>query len=72
MQFDFRSVLSGIAEAVPILAQAPALVSLFESVIESFDGQEQADLKEALADARADNDAGHARLQAKLAAAAQK
>lgn len=67
--FDFRTVLSSIAEAVPVLAQAPALVGLFENVIEGFDGQEQDDLKEALADARADNDEGHRRLQEKLRAA---
>ena len=71
MTFDFASVLKGIAEAAPVLAQAPALIALFGEVIESFDGKDQDELKEALADARADNDAGHARLQEKLARAAQ-
>jgi hypothetical protein len=68
--FDYSKILSAIAQAAPIIGQAPALVGLFEDVIEGFGGKHQDDLKEALADARADNDEGHRRLQQKLTAAA--
>jgi hypothetical protein len=72
MKFDFFKVLEGITQAIPILGQAPALIGLFEDVIESFDGDEQQTLKDALVVARADNDEGHARLQQKLADAAKR
>ena len=72
MKFDFFKVLEGITQAVPVLGQAPALISLFEDMIERFDDQDQQMLKDALAIARADNDDGHARLQAKLAEAAKR
>jgi len=72
MKFDFYRVLEGITQAIPVLAQAPALVATFEDIIESFEAADQATLKEALALARADNTEGHQRLQAKLAAAAQR
>ena len=69
---DFTTVLGAIAQAAPIINSAPALLHLFGDVIESFDDVDQAELKEALADARAENDEGHTRLQAKLAAAAKR
>lgn len=49
-------------------AAAPAFKELFEQVVGLFHGQDQATLKEAYADAMADNDEGHRRLQEKLAA----
>lgn len=69
---DFANVLGAIFQAAPILGQAPALVEVLRDVITTFDGDDQQELKDALADARADNDEGHARLQAKLAAAAER
>jgi len=68
--FDFAKVLGAIAQAAPVLGQAPALIALFADMIDGFDGKDQDELKEALADARADDDEGHRRLQEKLAATA--
>lgn len=51
-------------------AASEAVESLVETVLPLFGEDDQATLKEALADAQEQNDAGHARLQEKLAAAA--
>lgn len=68
--FTFATILGAIAQAAPVIAKAPELGKLLEDVIEGFGGKHQDELKDALADARADNDEGHRRLQEKLAAAA--
>jgi hypothetical protein len=44
-------------------------LDLYNSIVETLNPGDQEVAKEALADRRADNDEGHARLQAKLAAA---
>lgn len=52
----------------PIVARAPEFIALYEVAIATLNSNDQAVAKEALADIQADNDEGHARLQAKLAA----
>ena len=54
----------------PIVARAPEFIALYEAAIAALNADDQAVAKEALAAIQADNDEGHARLQAKLAAAA--
>jgi len=56
----------------PIASRAPEFVALFSAVVEMLNPDDQATAKAALADAQADNDEGHARLQEKLAAAARR
>lgn len=55
----------------PIVARAPEFVALYEAAIAILNADDQVVAKEALADIQADNDEGHARLQAKLAAASR-
>jgi hypothetical protein len=50
------------------VAKAPEFVAWFNQAKSALNTQDQATLQAALADIQADNDAGHARLQAKLAA----
>lgn len=54
----------------PALAEAPKFIDLFHEIIGTFHQKDQVTLKAAYADLIANNDEGHARLQAKLAAAA--
>lgn len=69
---DLLKLLEILATARPVIAAAPEFVALFEAARELLDPEDQETAKEALADIQADNDEGHARLQAKLAAAAQR
>lgn len=71
MKFDLFTVLNALPAIGPIAAQAPAFRALFDQIVATFDDEaDQGLLKDALEDIRADNDAGFARLDAKLAAAA--
>lgn len=56
----------------PIVARAPEFIAMYEAAIAVLNADDQAVAKEALADIQADNDEGHVRLQAKLAAAADR
>lgn len=56
----------------PVIAKAPEFVALFKEFTDALHPIDQTTAKAALADIQADNDAGHARLQAKLRAAAQR
>lgn len=53
-------------------AALPAFKELLDQVMGLFAEADQATLREAYEDARADNDEGHKRLQAKLEAAARR
>jgi len=53
-------------------AATEAVSAIMATVAPLLDKTDQATLKEALADVQAGNDEGHARLQAKLAAAAKR
>jgi len=73
MKIDLSTVLNALPVIGPIAAQAPAFLALYEQIVATFDDQADQDLlKDALEDIRADNDAGFARLDAKLAAAAKR
>lgn len=68
--FDFKSILNLLPAVGPVVAALPEFKKVFDQIVGTFKEDDQAELKEAYADLIADNDAGHARLQAKLAAAA--
>jgi hypothetical protein len=66
--FDLSSILKTLTM---VGTELPAYKALFDSVKSAFGEHDQAKLQEAYAAAMADNDAGHARLQALLAEAAK-
>ena len=64
------STLLGVLPALgAAAAKLPEFVELYNQAAAALSPADQATAKEALADIQADNDEGHARLQAKLAAA---
>lgn len=67
---NITTVLNLLQIVGPIVARAPEFIALYEAAIAALNADDQAVAKEALTDIQADNDEGHARLQAKLAAAA--
>lgn len=58
--------------AAPLLSGVPQLVAVFNAAKVALSDGDQATAAVALQDAMADNDAGHARLQAKLDAASKR
>lgn len=70
--FDLATFLRAAQTIGPILAQVPAVARLLEQGKQALAPDDQATAQEALADLIADNDEGHARLQAKLAEAAKR
>ena len=70
--FDLRTLLGALPVIGPVVAAAPEFVKLFDQIVDTLNPDDQATAKEALADLMAENDEGHARLQAKLKAAALK
>ena len=67
------TTLLGVLPVVgPVIAHAPEFIALFNLAKDALSADDQATAQEALADIQADNDEGHARLQAKLAAAARR
>ena len=64
MKLDLDAVLAALKAAG---AATPAFKALYDQLLPLFAEADQAKLKAAHAEAMADNDAGHARLQAKLA-----
>lgn len=71
MNFSFHDLLKLLPMVGPAVAATTEFVERFEKLISARGLGEQRELREALEDVRADNDAGHARLQEKLARAAQ-
>ena len=70
---DLASFLKAAAKiGAAGLQHSPEIISLVESGIAALQPHDQATAKAALADIQADNDAGYARLDAKLAAAEQR
>jgi len=69
---DLTKLLSVLPIVGPVIAAAPEFVAIYQAAMAALDPADQETAKEALADIQADNDAGHDRLQAKLAAAAQR
>jgi len=68
--FNLASVLRLLPVVGPVIAAASEFKEIYDQLTATFHEKDQATLKEAYADLIADNDEGHARLQAKLAAAA--
>lgn len=69
--FDLSTFLRALPVIGPVISAAPEVKALFDGVVTMLHPKDQATAKAALADIMADNDEGHARLQAKLAAAAK-
>lgn len=69
---DLTKLLAVLPVVGPAIAAAPEFIALFEAARALLSADDQATAQEALADLQADNDEGHARLQAKLAAAARR
>lgn len=67
---NLLTILKALDTIGPVLAALPEVKALIETAAAMLDEDDQATAKEALADLIADNDEGHARLQAKLAKAA--
>jgi hypothetical protein len=69
---DLTKLLSVLPVVGPVIAAAPEFIALFNAAKDMLDPEDQETAQQALADIQADNDTGHARLQAKLAAAAKR
>lgn len=67
---DLTKLLSVLPVVGPAIAAAPEFVAIYKAAMAALNPADQETAKEALSDIQADNDEGHARLQAKLAAAA--
>lgn len=67
-----ETILRSLPVVGPIVAAAPEFKALFDAAVAALAPSDQATAKEAYADLIADNDEGHARLQAKLAEAAKR
>lgn len=72
MAFDLASVLKLLPAVGPVVAALPEFKVIYEQIVGTFKQQDRAVLREAYGDLIADNDAGHARLQQKLAEASTK
>lgn len=70
MNFPFADILKLLPMVGPTIAATMEFGHRFEELISDKPEDEQASLREALEDIRADNDEAHARLQAKLERAA--
>jgi hypothetical protein len=68
---NLATLLNVLPVVGPIAARAKEFVELYRLGTMALNPPDQATAQEALGDIQADNDEGHARLQAKLAAAAQ-
>jgi len=67
--FDLSKLLNLLPVVGPVIAAAPEFKEIWDQAVSTLHPKDQATAKEALADLIADNDAGHLRLQQKLAAA---
>lgn len=70
--FKLTDVLGMLPVVGPIVAKLPEFKKVYDQIVGTFGEKDQQVLKNAYADLMADNDAGHKRLQDKLAAAAKK
>jgi len=68
--FDLASILKLLPAVGPVVSALPEFKKVYDQIVGTFAETDQAVLRDAYADLIADNDAGHARLQAKLAEAA--
>ncbi len=70
--FDMTSILKMLPVVGPVVGALPEFKHVFDQIVGTFEEKDQAVLKDAYADLMADNDAGHDRIQQKLAAAAKR
>lgn len=70
--FKITDILGMLPVVGPAIAKLPEFKAVFDQIVSTFGESDQAVLKDAYADLMAENDAGHDRLQAKLAAAARR
>lgn len=72
MAFDLTTAIKAMQAIGAAALQAPAVVAMVNTAIDTLKGDDQAAAKDAYHDLIADNADGHARVQAKLAKAAQR
>ena len=70
--FTLDKILKMLGAIGPVAAALRQFKEVFDDIVATFQTKDQAVLRSAYADVMADNDEGHARLQAKLAEAAKK
>lgn len=70
--FKLTDILEMLPVVGPVIAKLPVFKGVFDQIVSTFGEKDQAVLKDAYADLMAENDAGHARLQAKLREAARR
>lgn len=70
--FNLSSILKLLPVVGPVVAALPEFKAVYDQIVSTFSTKDQAVLKDAYEDLMADNDEGHARLQAKLAEAANR
>jgi hypothetical protein len=68
---NLAAILKVLDMVGPLVAQAPEFIEMYRQAVRALSVSDQMVAKAALADAQADNDEGHKRLQEKLAAAAK-
>lgn len=67
---NLQTILDAARALGPVLASVPAIVELVDNAVSALSEPDQVKAKAALAELRQENDDLHARLQAKLTAAA--
>lgn len=71
--FNITSILKLLPAVGPVVAALPEFKKVFDQIVGTFnDDADQHELKAAYADLIVDNDAGHRRIQEKLAAASKR
>lgn len=70
--FKLENVLQLLSAVGPAVAGLAEFKQIFDQIVATFNKPDQSTLRDAYQDLMADNDEGHARLQAKLAEAAKK
>lgn len=69
---NLTTILAALQAVGPVVAQLPQFVAFYREVTALLSEDDQVVAKAALADIQAENDEGHARLQAKLIAASRR
>lgn len=71
---NLSTILAALPTLVPLIGRADAVAKLVQEIVASFGDapDDQDTLRAAISDLEAENDEGHRRYQAKLAAAAQR
>ena len=69
---DLNTLLKVLPVVGPTIAKAKEFVDLYQDAMKALKPADQVTAKAALADIQSDNDAGHRRLQEKLAEAAKR